>query len=389
MATPGSNDPLSTLERRGLPIGRTWRDGALRLTWYDDRIAVAGFLSARGEGPIGPPHGHWPTLSPVGFSIAGFAAGLAFCLALAVVEWSAWALVRPGRRLTLHDPEPIPWEPISTEATDGVRLAGAWLPSSSSGGRTAVLLHGFAEDRIALIGRAQALHARGWNVALVDSRGRGRSGGDACSFGGRESDDLRRWVDVLRSRVGPSLRLLAWGRSMGAAIALRAAVDEPKIGALVLEAPYPGPLDHGRRLAPADLRLPRFFARPILRRAQSLAGVSLEWPRPIDLAPRLGVPTLILHGSADPIVSVERVRRLADAFPKPATVIELAGARHADVFDVGGTAALADRIAPFADRAIPRRPSPDGSKADRDNIVSGPIPHSSLSPGHSPWDDEN
>jgi pimeloyl-ACP methyl ester carboxylesterase len=115
--------------------------------------------------------------------------------------------------------------------------------------------------------------------------------------------------------------------------------------ALILEAPYPDLVATvGAWLA--RLRLPRALAGPLVLRAGALAGVSLARPRPIDLAPRVGVPVLILHGTDDPIIPPAEVRRLAAAFPRPAAVVEVAGARHGDVFDVGGPE-LMERIAAF------------------------------------------
>ena len=51
----------------------------------------------------------------------------------------------------------------------------------------------------------------------------------------------------------------------------------------------------------ARMRLPRWLALPILWRAERLAGVSLHEPRPVDVAPRVTVPILLLHGSSDPV----------------------------------------------------------------------------------------
>ncbi len=191
-------------------------------------------------------------------------------------------LVRPSRKLNARDLEPPPWEPIHARSNDGVKLSGNWCENELSKGRTAVLLHGFAEDRLALWGRATALHQRGWNVALIDARGRGRSEGDLCSFGGREVGDLVHWIDLLASRVGPSIRVLAWGRSMGAAIALRAAAVDPRIDALVLEAPLSRSRTDRRSMATARSVAGRLRPAYLARGHSGLAGVSLEWPRPVD-----------------------------------------------------------------------------------------------------------
>jgi alpha-beta hydrolase superfamily lysophospholipase len=215
------------------------------------------------------------------------------------------------------------------------------------------VIHGFAEDPQGCRGRAEALAQRGWHAAAIDLRGHGGSEGEHTAFGGHEMEDIRAWVDVLTARVGPSMTLALWGRSMGAAVALRAAAEAEegrgRVAALVLEAPY-----HDLEAAIAvmlrrfHLPWPRLLARLIARRAEGLAGVSLTRPRPIDLAPRVAVPALLVHGSDDTLVPLADAQRLAEAFPTPAPLIEVAGARHSDIVDIGGPA-LVDRIAAFLD----------------------------------------
>ena len=126
----------------------------------------------------------------------------------------------------------------------------------------------------------------------------------------------------------------------------------------MLEAPYHD-LEAAIAVMLRRFRLPgpRLLARLIARRAEALAGVSLTRPRPLDLAPRVAVPTLIVHGSNDALVALADAQRLADAFPAAAPLIEVAGARHTDILDVGGPELL-DRIAAFLDalpRAVTRR----------------------------------
>jgi alpha-beta hydrolase superfamily lysophospholipase len=301
-----------------------------------------------------------PSILRGAVAVAGFAAGAAACLLLAVAEWGAWTLIAPGRKLSAAGPDEgdgDAGEPIEARTADGLRLAGAWFPAAGDvpTARTAIVIHGFAEDPRGFRARADALARRGWNAAAIDLRGHGASEGEHTSFGGRESDDLRAWVATLADRVGPDMSLALWGRSMGAAVAIRAAADhdDPRIAALVLEAPY-----HDLEAAIAVLirrfRLPapRLLARLVARRARSLAGVSLTRPRPIDLAPRVDVPVLIVHGADDALVSPADARRLADAFPSPAPLVEVAGARHTDILDVAGPDVL-DRIAAFLDATVP------------------------------------
>jgi alpha-beta hydrolase superfamily lysophospholipase len=139
---------------------------------------------------------------------------------------------------------------------------------------------------------------------------------------------------------------------MGAGIVVRAAAADPRFRALVLESPYLD-LEEAIVVMLRRLRLPapRWLARMIAARAEALTGVSLTRPRPIDTAPLVHAPTLIVHGADDSLVLLADARRLADAFRHPAALIEVPGARHANVVDVGG-ADLLDCIAGFLDESV-------------------------------------
>ena len=356
----GATDALTRLK---MPVHRTWRDGAIRLRWLPSGLAAEGFVARGGSAPAGPiwdlsevnvlwAMSTWFKPPSIGsrllLAVIGLCLGASAAVAWAVVDWGAWALIRPGRKLMSTPSEPPPWEPIEVASPDGATLRGAWRPGSTPG-RAAILLHGMAESRAALIGRGEALAAAGWSVLLADSRSQGRSGGDFATFGTREADDVRLWLDALATRAGEGLRPILWGRSMGAAIAVRAAAIDPRISALVLEAPY-ADLRMSLRAWLHRSRLPRWLAGWTLWRARTLSGTSLDRPRPVDIAPRVDLPVLILCGERDPIAPPAEARRLAAAFPTAAEVVEVPDARHADVFDVGGEE-LAARVVGFLGRS--------------------------------------
>ena len=341
--------------------------------------------------------------SQVFIALAGFLLGVLACALQAVIEYGAWALVLPPR--SRQEPPCIPpsqvgtvislppakggleeatislppakgeseeatislplakgatvgnrpsttedrqkrAQPISVRADDGARLAGLWYPAAAvePTGATAILVHGFAEPSSGLRAqRQEALNQAGWNVAALDLRGYGASEGPYSSFGGREAGDVRTWIDFLAKRVGPPVDCvpILWGRSMGAAIAIRAAALDSRIRALILESPMVS-LDDAmavwfrRRRAP----FPGLLARLVTRRAGRLAGVSLTRPRPLELAPQVRCPVLIVHGAEDMLVTIRDARRLAAVFPNPAPIVEVPGAGHTDVIAIGGEPVL-------------------------------------------------
>ncbi len=286
---------------------------------------------------------------PAIVSIAGIVLGLVWAISLAIIEFGAWILVSPGRAIKHPGEDPYPGVPIRATAGDGTVLAGTWHGHPEANGRTLLLLHGLAEQRQTMRARADGIYERGWNVAVLDARGYGESGGALASFGGREVADLRAWIDKVSTEVGPGMMLAVWGRSMGAGIALRAASEDDRIKALVLEAPY-NDLHKTAITLLRRYRIPasRFFAVLVLRHARRLAGVSLHRPRPIDAAPQVNVPTLILRGTHDALISHEETVALGHAISGSVEHIEVEGARHSKVLDVGGAELIA-RVGAFLD----------------------------------------
>ena len=368
----GVRDPLAFLETPGKdarPLLRTWQTGAIRFRWTSTGLQATGFL-----GPLKqdqPTQDTPPKLAGFGLTtwppwlvgLAGLIGGAALALVVIVVEWGAWSLVAPGRRIGKPDAEPLPparpHERITHRATDGAILVGDWFPSAGpSRDRTILLLHGLAEDRRTFEVRVDRLVNRGWNVAALDARASGESGGQWVTFGGREIDDVRGWLDTLTALIPLSPRFAVWGRSMGAATALRAAATDPRIKTLILEAPYTD-----LRAAVANvisrLRVPGSLATLILARAHWLAGVSLDRPRPLDLAPQVQIPALVIHGTRDRLVLLSLAQALANLIGRdhpsnpPAEFLAVPEAGHANVFAIGGDP-LAEAIADFLDRALPR-----------------------------------
>lgn len=330
----------------GLPaeVLRTWRSGAVTLRWGDGGLLASGFLDRMMiEAYPGPLLGlALPWWSRTGIALAGLLVGLALCLGMAAVEWGAWLLVLPGRR---KDSFARPEEPasrlgsgqrIELTAADGVRLVGDWHPAAEPDGRVALFLHGLAETGAGMRSRACVLRRAGWSVAILDARAHGQSHGDRASFGGREANDLRLWLDHIQALLPVSASsILVWGRSMGAAVALQGAAEDPRITALVLESPF-ADLEATVANVFRRYRVPRFLARSVVRRAERLAGVPLADPPPIELAPRIHQPAVILHGIDDRLVPIAEVRRLRSAYRGSTSLIEVPGAGHANIVGIGG-----------------------------------------------------
>jgi pimeloyl-ACP methyl ester carboxylesterase len=153
------------------------------------------------------------------------------------------------------------------------------------------------------------------------------------------------WLDALEPLAGPGATFAAWGRSLGASAAARAAAIDPRITSLVLEATS---VDLREAVAAVlgRFHLPSWLARSILIRARKIAGYALDQPGLLELVSNLKVRALILHGNMDNLVPIDLARKLAAAFPEPAEILEVEEAQHANVVGVGGDG-LMNRVVKF------------------------------------------
>ena len=248
----------------------------------------------------------------------------------------------------------------------------AWLPDGAPVA-VVVVAHGFGEH----IGRygnlVEALVPRGYAVYGPDHRGHGRSGGHRALIDRYEFllDDLDR-VFAVAAQAHPDVPVFLLGHSMGGNIALGSALrDQRRLGGLVLSGPAvttAGVPWYLRALARVLGRIaPRlgatkldasavssdpavvaaYEADPLVFHGKMPAGTgaallatSQRFPARL---PTLTVPLLVVHGSADRLVSVESGRTayaLAGSADKRLEVYE--GFAHEVMNEPGRDRVLAD-----------------------------------------------
>ncbi len=228
-------------------------------------------------------------------------------------------------RLVARTPRDVglAYDDATFPAADGTRLHGWWVPAE--GARlTVVWCHGNAGNISGRVGNLALLHRRlGVNVLLFDYRGYGRSDGTLSDLDERAtSADVEGARAFARSRPDArGTRLVLFGRSLGAAVALAEAVRDPPDG-LVLESPFTSVAAMARGILPL---VP--WGLVLSSRYDSLRRVGA-----------LRAPLLLVHGDRDEVVPFEMGRRLFDAAPEPKTFLRVAGGGHDDLAEVGGEA---------------------------------------------------
>jgi pimeloyl-ACP methyl ester carboxylesterase len=203
----------------------------------------------------------------------------------------------------------------------GVTLRGWYCAAARSRRGTIVYLHGIADSRASAAGTIARFVPRGFDVIAYDSRAHGDSSGDACTYGFFEKDDLRRVIDTIQP--GPVVLI---GTSLGAAIALQEAADDPRVTAIVAAETF------SDLRTVATERAPRFFSQRTIDRAftiaESQARFQVDAVSPQHSAERIRVPVLLIHGAADTDTPPAHSQRVHDALNGPKRLILVPGAHH-------------------------------------------------------------
>lgn len=221
-----------------------------------------------------------------------------------------WLAVRPPRLAIPLRPEDYRFavERVTIRTDDGVRLAGWFAPRP--GAPALILLHGYPAEKADLLPLATAL-APQFATLLVDQRYFGDSGGRATTLGFRERADLKRVVDFLESRGAPSVGV--FGFSLGGAVALLTAAEDPRIRAIAAYAPFADLKLLGQDLYRWMWLLRYPFVEAMLLWSRVLLGADITRPTPAGAAARLTVPVLLVHSRQDEQIPFRHAERLREA----------------------------------------------------------------------------
>lgn len=203
---------------------------------------------------------------------------------------------------------------LEVPTDDGEQIVAWWAPPPSGGG-VVLFLHGNPSTLPDTVWRLPDLRKSGFGVLAIDYRGYGGSTGAPSELGLRS--DARAGFDFIRA-AAPKSKIAVFGESLGTGIAIALARERPVAGVL-LNAPYA-----------SVLRLFQLRGPPLPYRWLLTDKFDSE-----ALIGGIGVPVMILHGTADSNVPVSEARRLYAAAREPKTMIEVGGAGHLAAWEGG------------------------------------------------------
>lgn len=280
-------------------------------------------------------------------------AGLAGVLCVgAAVAWLAGVIAcrrtlrRPARRTyasaVARGQPGVPTELDESRWGVGSRLFESWglqLPGGielpvweveglNPAGPTVVMTHGWGDSRVGALLRLEPFVRHASRVLMWDMPGHGEAppGAGPCGLGRTEPEALVRLVERTHGPV------VLFGWSLGGGVGLVAASRCSRVVGVVCEAPYRLPGTPARRVMAA-------MGMPGL----GLVGTALwtiggtAWQRiggPFDravFAAALGVPTLVVHGSDDPVCPAEDGAQISAAAERGSLEL-IPGGRHNDLW---------------------------------------------------------
>lgn len=242
---------------------------------------------------------------------------------------------------TRHEATPaavdLAYEEISFQATDSTQLNG-WLVPGRSGAPIVLFCMGNAGNISHRLETLQLLHELGVAVFIFNYRGYGLSEGKASEAG--TYHDVAGAMKLLEARGWQAERTIIFGRSLGAAIGLEAALRTPPAG-LVMEAAFTSISAMGQHHYPRLNLLLGWLINARYDNYEKIAG--------------LKSPLLFIHGRGDNICPPQMAEELYARAPQDKQILWIPGAGHNNSFVVGGTAyrqALSQAIARWTGFAI-------------------------------------
>lgn len=215
----------------------------------------------------------------------------------------------------------------------------AWYFPFLNSDKTVIFAHGYRKNRlqedIPALPLAMELRRNGYNILMFDFRAAGESGGNVTTIGQYEKDDLIGAVDFMKNMGRPGTHIGVIGFSMGAATSIIAAEADPRIEAVVADAPFADLQEYLSDNLPYWSGLPAFpFTPAIINMMPLVLGLDPAQVSPVSAIKNVKAPVLLIHGNADTAIPLTNSQKIHRAAPKNTTLWIVPGADHVGSYKI-------------------------------------------------------
>jgi uncharacterized protein len=303
----------------------------LKVRSLSSQNAGFGDAARRAVGRVRPPIRYVvavaaPAWKAYGLTVLKWCAVAVVCLYLGVA-----AVLYVAQRSMMYFPETIHTTPaqaglpeaeeITLKATDGVSLVG-WHVAPRGDKPVIVYFHGNGGALRYRVGRFRKLISDGIGIVAIEYRGYGGSGGSPTERGLIADGEAAYAFAAGRYNTQ---RLVLWGESLGAAIAVRLAAEKP-VARVILEAPFTS------AAAVAGLRYWYLPMRLLIK----------DQYRSDEFIGRVTAPVLILHGVHDHVVPFAMGMRMFELTKAPRHIVRFLDGDHENLDANGALRAVGE-----------------------------------------------
>ena len=228
---------------------------------------------------------------------------------------------------------------VYIHSNDGLKLHAYWIPAENPIG-TILLAHGYRSTYLVDFGLAFPFyHGLGMNILVPSQRSHGLSEGRYITFGVKESEDMRCWIEYHNENYGMHQMVLS-GLSMGASTMLYLAdqVLPCNVKCIIADCGFTSPkaiLDVVFRSVVHLYSGPTLFVADVM--AQIFAGFHLKEKDTVRVLEKAKLPVLMIHGAADDYVPCSMTQLGFEACRGEKELLIVDGAGH-------GVSCLVDRL---------------------------------------------
>ena len=220
----------------------------------------------------------------------------------------------------------LPFEDVYVKVNDGngknERIHAWWIPAENPSDLYLLYLHGSALNIGANITHARRFHQMGFSVFLISYRGYGKSDGTFPTEAQIYADARSAWTYLVEQKGIDPKAIFIYGHSLGGAVAIQLALNNPAAGGLIVEAAFTSIADMARRI-------PKYRIFP-------LELIVHERFDSIEKVGRLQPPVLYIHGTDDKLVPSEMSSELYKHTASSKQLKFIPGGGHNNSAAVGG-----------------------------------------------------